>query len=133
MSEVMEFLTEFDSYGAAEPVRSYKPIACPTWSPWGQPDANYQVFSGVWSISTPRHGGFYVSAERRKHMPAEWLALSFNGQAAQGWFEEDIDWCMVALAFPEEWKVFRGEAAMRDLEMAQKTLNEWILSKRKAG
>ena len=48
----------------------FNAIAKPSWTPWGAPDHAEQVFNGVWSLSTPRHGGFYVSAERRKTMAA---------------------------------------------------------------
>ena len=111
-------------------LKEYQSIPKPTWSPWGAPDHAEQVFAGVWSIYTPSHGGFYVSAERRKDMNQNLLALGFNGQAAKGWFEEDCDWCLVALAFPDEWKAWRGERAADDLEAAERTLNQWILPKR---
>ena len=55
------------------------------------------------------------------------------GQMAtpKGWFEEDCDWALVALSFPEEWKAWRGERAANDLEAAERTLKEWILPKGK--
>ena len=110
--------------------KPYNSIPRPTWSPWGQPDHAEQPIAGIWSIYTPSHGGFYVSAERRKDMPAQWLALSFNGKGKDGWFEEDVDWCMVALAFADEWKAWRGSAGETDLEAAQRTMTDWVMKRR---
>ncbi len=108
---------------------TFQPIARPQWSPWGSPDHAEQVFNGVWSISTPRHGGFYVSAERRRTMPQAWLDATFHGQGKNGWFEEDADWSIVALAFPDDWRKWRGDEADRDLDGARNTFNHWIAKK----
>lgn len=106
-----------------------KSIAKPNWSPWGRPDLAEEIFPGVWSLYTPRHGGFYVSAERRRLMDQAWLALGFNNQAKDGWFEEDCDWAMVALSFADEWRQWRQERADADLVAAQKILEKFILPK----
>ena len=111
-------------------LNQFEPISKPTWTPWGSPDHAEQVFAGVWSVYTPSHGGFYVSAERRKVMDQSLLSLGFGGQTMKGWFEEDCDWALVALSFPEEWKAWRGERAAADLEAAQRTLEQWILPKK---
>ena len=105
---------------------TYNEIKAPDWSPWGMPDQIEQPFAGVWSISTPSHGGFYVSAERRAAIPAAWLRSSFAGNGLKGWFEEDVDWCIVALAFPDEWKQWRGkERGEVELTAAQKAFDYW--------
>jgi hypothetical protein len=105
---------------------TYNEIKAPDWSPWGMPDQIEQPFAGVWSISTPSHGGFYVSAERRAAIPAAWLRSSFAGNGLKGWFEEDVDWCIVALAFPDEWKQWRGEERGEvELTAAQKAFDYW--------
>lgn len=109
--------------------RRFQSIARPQWSPWGKPDHAEQVFDGVWSISTPRHGGFYVSAERRKTMPEAWLNASFGRLGRDGWFEEDCDWCMIPLAFPDDWRRWRGDAAEFELAGAQSTFDHWIANK----
>lgn len=108
----------------------FNEAARPAWSPWGKPDHAEEIFAGVWSVSTPSHGGLYVTDQRRKAMDQSLLSLGFNGHTMSGWFEEDCDWCMVALAFPDEWTEWRGSAD--DLEIAKKTLENWILPKRGA-
>jgi len=113
-------------------MNAFNPIAKPTWTPWGTPDHAEQVMAGIWSLSTPRHGGFYVSAERRKASPflQAWAAYSFNGQGRVGWFEEDCDWSLVALAFEDEWKAWRGDSAERELQGARQCFEHWIAKKK---
>ena len=55
-------------------------------------------------------------------MSRAWRDVSFNGRGKAGWFEEDCDWCMVALAFPE---AFPPEAA----KVVSDTFNAWIAPK----
>jgi len=100
----------------------FQPSTRPTYSPWGHnPDA-IKIANGIWSISTPRHGGYHLSPERVAAMPSDWLARSFNGQGQRGWFEEDVDWCLVALAFPDDWKAYHGEEhGTRLVEAAKNT------------
>jgi hypothetical protein len=100
----------------------FNPVNKPTSSPWGAIQDAEQVFAGVWQVSTASHGGFYLSAERREAMPQKYIQASFNGQGRTGWFEEDCDWSLVCLSFPEEWREWRGEKADRDFEHARRTL-----------
>lgn len=112
---------------------TFQHFSAPTYSPWGQPDRCVKLADGIWDISTPSHGGFYVSPERLATMPENWLNLSFNGQGRKGWFEEDVDWSMVALAFPDEWKAYHGEERGTELlEAAKNTFNYWIAKKETA-
>lgn len=93
-----------------------------TSSPWGKPDHVEALCFGVYRVSTPSHGGFYVEPAQCSRIPIEQRRASFNGQGMQGWFEEDCDWCMVALAFPTLFP-----AAV--IEQAQKTFAYWIKPK----
>ena len=72
--------------------------ACNT--PWGKPDFATEYASGIVFYSTPGHGGFWVNPERRAMMSEPYRSHPpFCGQA--GWYEEDCDWAVVALAFPQ--------------------------------
>jgi hypothetical protein len=72
--------------------------ALPHGSPWGDIDAFSVIADGVYEVSTPSHGGIYVSPAARVHMPAALLAFApFSGEA--GWYEEDCDWAIPTLAF----------------------------------
>lgn len=102
----------------------------PTYSPWGHNPDVTKVANGIWSVDTPSHGGYYLSPERVAAMPEGWASRSFNGNGRHGWFEEDVDWSMVALAFPEDWKAYHGtERGEKLLEAAKNTFNHWIAKK----
>jgi hypothetical protein len=75
----------------------------PMGTPWGRADYMEPVADGIMLVMTPRHGGFHLSPERNAQVPKRWRAASFNGLAWQGWYEEDCDWCIVVLTFPEEF------------------------------
>ena len=109
----------------------YQKTPRPTHSPWGAIQEASQIFSGVWMVSTASHGGFHVSAERlaASGFLREFAPHSFKGQGKGGWFEEDCDWCFVPLAFPDEWKAWRGERGEFDLIDAQRTFTHWIKPK----
>jgi hypothetical protein len=75
------------------------PALCCT--PWGQADPTCtQIAEGILSISTPSHGGFWLSPERLKELP-DYIARVKTFTGKPEWFEEDFDWCLVVLAFPE--------------------------------
>lgn len=91
-------------------------------TPWGESDSITILAPGVYRVTTPSHGGFKVDSPLLDKIPVLWRRASFNKQGLNGWFEEDCDWCMVALAFP---KLFPPEALVE----AQATFNYWIAPK----
>lgn len=74
-------------------------------TPWGQASSVNFIADGVISVSTGSHGGFFLSPERNRQVPACFRLLSFKGLGKDGWYEEDSDWCMVALTFPDLFSV----------------------------
>ena len=73
-------------------------------TPWGPAETVATIADGIYFVSTPSHGGFYLKPELNALVPSDWRAASFNGRAQQGWYEEDCDWCMVVLTFPDHFK-----------------------------
>lgn len=69
-------------------------------SPWGTIDQVDKVAEGIAFVSTPSHGGFFVSPEREKDIPVAHRAYAARW-AAPGWYEEDCAAAYVVLAFPE--------------------------------
>lgn len=61
---------------------------------WGTADCSMKIARGIVSYSTPSHGGFHLSPTRQAEMP-EVLKIE------SGWYEEDCDWCLVVMAFPQ--------------------------------
>jgi hypothetical protein len=70
-------------------------------TPWGRASSVDVVADGVIAVSTATHGGFFLSPTRNREVPACFRALSRDGLAREGWYEEDADSCFVALTFPE--------------------------------
>lgn len=71
-------------------------------SPWGAVQNQKQIAPGIVSVSTAGHGGIFVSQERRLQMPIDLAA--FGTWTEPGWYEEDCDWAVVCLAFPQFFK-----------------------------
>lgn len=89
-----------------------------TRTPWGAPQQIEQIGEGVCFVRTAGHGGFFVPPELNRRVPAKWRAISFNGQARNGWYEEDCDAVMVVLTFPH---LFPVDA----LACATEAFNHW--------
>jgi hypothetical protein len=68
-------------------------------TPWGPVQQFEELAPGIVQVSTAGHGGIWVSAERLEKMPVKRTAFSQGG-----WFEEDVDWALVAIAFPEAFE-----------------------------
>lgn len=80
-------------------------------TPWGIADSAEDVAEGITFYSTPSHGGYLISASRRKQMPKKLRDL--KTLVGGNWYEEDCDAAIVAAAFPE---VFGEEVAKRAME-----------------
>ncbi len=69
-------------------------------TPWGYPQTVTELAEGITFHSTSEHGGIELDAARldyfKKLIPD---FEPFCGVA--GWFEEDCDWALVPLVFPE--------------------------------
>jgi len=109
----------------------FKRTAAPTESIWGAPDLVSEVAPGWWQVSTPRHGGFILSAERVARIPDEHLNLSFGGNGWHGFFEEDCDWSIPVFCFPNEYSEYLkrvgSDKHKEVLSDAEAVLNQWIL------
>lgn len=84
-----------------------------TRTPWGTSDHQKSYARGITFYGTPRHGGFRVSDGRLAEMPE---ALRNFKSTRPGWYEEDVEWCIVACAFPQFFakEVDHARQTMRD-------------------
>lgn len=79
-------------------------VRCHANTPWG-PSQGATVFAeGVVCHSTAGHGGFHLSADRNAKVDPR---LRRPG----GWYEEDSEWAIVALAFPHLFTSFERRGA----------------------
>ena len=93
--------------------RPDRPLKKDDYCPWGWIDNvdlplkfSSQIGELIQFVSTPGHGGFYVSPESKKKMPEKIRAFNTFTQRHDGnleglWYEEDCDICAVVLAFPD--------------------------------
>ena len=83
------------------------------YTPWGLADYEKPMGeSGIIAVSTSSHGGYYVPPELYNAMPEP---LRFNPYGGGTWFEEDCEWALVALAYPQHFEA-------RDLHYAVLTM-----------
>ena len=75
----------------------------PTNTPWGTPDNTVRIADGIYRFDTPSHGGFWLAPHQQDKVPGYMRhpGDSFGAQRAAGWYEEDVDWAIVALMFPQ--------------------------------
>lgn len=75
-------------------------------TPWGASQWTTIYGDGVRKHSCAGHGGFELTPERNRHVPAP---LYNSG----GWYEEDCEWAAVATAFPELFTTLERQEAER--------------------
>jgi hypothetical protein len=73
-------------------------------TPWGYPDSAVELAPGIVEISTPSHGGIHLFPDRQSEV--ERVMPFFRPFAGAPWYEEDCDWAIVLLVFPELEKAF---------------------------
>ena len=82
-----------------------------THSPWGRIEHKAQLAKGIMNVSTASHGGIHLSDGRLAAMP-DYM------QREGGWYEEDCEWSMPAVVFPE--------AFPKHQELAKESLRNWF-------
>lgn len=81
-------------------------------TPWGTADTQTAYAAGITFFSTPSYGGFYVAPTTRNAMPEPYRSHPTFCRKP-GWYEEDCDWAVVALAFPQLFSQDELDAARR--------------------
>lgn len=81
-------------------------------TPWGSAQTQKILAPGIVSVSTASHGGIHVEKDLNKMIP-EYM------RTEDGWYEEDVDWAIVATVFPHAF-------TKEDREHAKNTLRNSI-------
>ena len=71
---------------------------------WGRPEEVTIFDNGLIYVSTSTHGGFFVPKSLRESLSSDHFLRMFENkfnEADQPWFEQDTDWALVALTFPD--------------------------------
>lgn len=93
-------------------------------TPWGHADQVKELAPGIYEVSTPSHGGFYLEPDARRKVPAPWIAYGaqWSHGWGSGWFEEDCAAMAVLLTFSELFPDIAAETWPRIREAAARTL-----------
>jgi uncharacterized protein DUF7007 len=75
-------------------------------TPWGAAQTKKVLGPGILEVSTPEHGGIHLDEEMNQRIPAYM-------RSTDGWYEEDVDWTIVATIFPEAFTEDQRETAER--------------------
>jgi hypothetical protein len=90
-------------------------------SPWGLIDRVIPLGPHAVAVSTPSHGGIWVSPAGLATIPEPLHATAYS---SGGWFEEDCDWCIPYLALGLH--AFEASSEGRDhVRAAWLTLERW--------
>lgn len=91
-------------------------MARPKHTPWGKPQTTTETAEGITFFRTPGHGGYHLDPKRQRIVQR--LFPDHRPFAGGPWYEEDQDWAVVALAFPESFDVTGLRAAIRTARLA---------------
>lgn len=92
-------------------------------TPWGRADHVTKIADGIYAVSTPSHGGVFLTPERNALIPADIKAATFNGgQGALGWYEEDCDWAVPFLVYLQEFDLAVAEGNAHDVKQRRATM-----------
>jgi hypothetical protein len=78
-------------------------------TPWGEADQVEDIAPGIVRVYTDSHGGYKLSAQRNRRVPAPFREKG-------GWYEEDDGWAGAAYAFPDE---------IGNIDLAERLLREY--------
>ena len=96
----------------------------PASTPWGHPDIVTEIAPGIVFYSTPSHGGYWLSPARVAAMPKP--LRDFQPFAGPNFYEEDADWAIVALAFPQFFPDDAIPAALQTIKHYKPELYEQV-------
>jgi hypothetical protein len=86
-------------------------------TPWGNADHVLEIGEGAWFVSTPSHGG--IKLDRKRNAKVHWA-----WRRTGGWYEEDVEWAIVAVTFPE---LYEPENHLHGIKIAKNWLpNEYM-------
>jgi len=80
-------------------------------TPWGTSETARTYGPGIIRYETPSHGGYILGKRRNAEIDSRW-------SIEEGIYEEDCDWSIVALTFPQYF-------SSDDVAIAHSTARRW--------
>ncbi len=93
--------------------------SAPAFTIWGPPHRTTERLPGIWHVTTASHGGFVLSDERQAAMPAVLRCESV-------FYEEDVEWTRVVLAFETELRGAGDPHLEFELPIAHSIARNWL-------
>lgn len=96
--------------------REPSPILPGSPTPWGPAETVTQLGDRgavAVAVTTSSHGGIYLPPALNALVSAEEKTATWNARGLNGWYEEDVDWSVVAYHFPELFTREQKALAMR--------------------
>ena len=84
-------------------------------TPWGHADQYENLGQGIFTVSTPGHGGIFVPDEFLHNIPKEQREWAKSWSGSENWYEEDCCWAAVAVNIPSRFKPEHVEHAKKTL------------------
>lgn len=75
------------------------------FTPWGISDSQTEIADGIIEVSTPSHGGIWLSTERQAELKGKFPNID-NFTHDLRWWEEDCDWVVPYIVFKDEIQKF---------------------------
>lgn len=96
-------------------------LAVGSQTPWGRCDSCREIAPGIYSVSTPSHGGYFIADEQICLVSQAWREFAAKWSHGWGdrWFEEDCAVYGVIATFPD---LFPDDAVMAANAMASRLL-----------
>jgi hypothetical protein len=99
----------------------------PVYTVWGEAQSIKKIAEGITLYTTASHGGFHISEERFMELPKP--LKDYKVWNNKNWYEEDCDWVVVVLGFPQYFEGRDIEAAKKSLKLYNpETYNQLFLS-----
>lgn len=105
-------------------------IQCPRQTPWGYAQTTQEIAKGIWRVTTAGHGGYWLAETTLRQLHPAWRGfVGFSG--SYQWFEEDCDWAVIALCFPDHFNdyfIYSAFKTLATVEYAKERLQEFLKS-----
>lgn len=85
-------------------------------TPWGPAQDMHEIALGLYLVETPSHGGYFLEQEINDLVPHALRESTFCGNGFSGWYEEDCDWAIVVVCFPEFFSSKKYNEALNIME-----------------
>jgi hypothetical protein len=93
-------------------------------NPWGPVQNQVTIAPGITKLQCATHGGYHLSADRLATFTTHFPHYK-TGYATLPWFEEDIDWMLLPLAFKD---CFNLKTLFYAFTQTYQTTDPWLAS-----